>query len=231
MRMNGSQPVIVLGQTMGFAIAERESRNRRKKARGIEHGDSRRRPHPHLAGQRTQHRKLIALLLRRGDSVVRYAQSRTGGLLRKLASCHPADVDGYVIEGHIPESAIRRLLTERPKARGLRSCFCGSVCAGLDLRFSARGVAVRGRGSHLGWSGSLEMEEEGPAMNKESILTCPKCGHRTAEQMPTDACQFFYDCKGCGERLKPMAGDCCVFCSYGSVPCPPKQEGDNCCSS
>jgi hypothetical protein len=42
--------------------------------------------------------------------------------------------------------------------------------------------------------------------------------------MPTDACRFFYDCKGCGERLKPKAGDCCVFCSYGSVPCPPIQQ-------
>jgi len=29
--------------------------------------------------------------------------------------------------------------------------------------------------------------------------------------MPTDACQFFYDCKGCSERLKPLAGDCCVW--------------------
>jgi hypothetical protein len=47
--------------------------------------------------------------------------------------------------------------------------------------------------------------------------------------MPTDACQFFYDCKGCGERLKPLAGDCCVFCSYGSVPCPPTQSNLRCC--
>ena len=42
--------------------------------------------------------------------------------------------------------------------------------------------------------------------------------------MPQDACRFFYDCKGCGERLKPNPGDCCVFCSYGSVPCPPIQD-------
>jgi hypothetical protein len=46
---------------------------------------------------------------------------------------------------------------------------------------------------------------------------------------PPDACQFFYDCKGCGTRLKPLAGDCCVFCSYGSVPCPPVQTNDSCC--
>ena len=29
--------------------------------------------------------------------------------------------------------------------------------------------------------------------------------------------------QGCGARLKPKPGDCCVFCSYGSVPCPPIQ--------
>jgi hypothetical protein len=66
-------------------------------------------------------------------------------------------------------------------------------------------------------------------MQLQSTLTCPKCGHGSVETMPTDACQFFYDCKGCGERLKPLAGDCCVFCSYGSVPCPPIQENKRCC--
>lgn len=57
----------------------------------------------------------------------------------------------------------------------------------------------------------------------QSILTCPACGQLATETMPTDACQFFYDCTGCGALLKPLAGDCCVFCSYGSVPCPPVQ--------
>jgi hypothetical protein len=41
--------------------------------------------------------------------------------------------------------------------------------------------------------------------------------------MPDDACLFFWNCPGCGARLKPKPGDCCVFCSYGSVPCPPVQ--------
>jgi len=67
-------------------------------------------------------------------------------------------------------------------------------------------------------------------MQLESTLTCPSCGHRFVETMPTDACQFFYHCKGCGTRLKPLAGDCCVFCSYGSVPCPPVQSNDRCCA-
>ena len=66
----------------------------------------------------------------------------------------------------------------------------------------------------------------------DSIIPCPACGHRASERMPTDACQFFYDCKGCGKRLKPKAGDCCVFCSYGSVPCPSVQEiRRGCCGS
>jgi len=69
------------------------------------------------------------------------------------------------------------------------------------------------------------------AMQLESTLTCPTCGFQVTEQMPLDACQFFYECKGCGEKLKPKAGDCCVFCSYGSVPCPPVQQdgGRACC--
>ena len=63
----------------------------------------------------------------------------------------------------------------------------------------------------------------------ESEITCPECGHAERETMPSDACQWFYDCKGCGALLKPKPGDCCVFCSYGSVPCPPIQQEGNCC--
>jgi hypothetical protein len=61
-------------------------------------------------------------------------------------------------------------------------------------------------------------------MQLESTLTCPACQHQAVETMPSDACRFFYDCELCGARLKPLAGDCCVFCSYGSVPCPPIQK-------
>ncbi|RVK65788.1 GDCCVxC domain-containing (seleno)protein [Sinorhizobium meliloti] len=61
-------------------------------------------------------------------------------------------------------------------------------------------------------------------MELRSTLTCPHCGQQATETMPTDACQFFYDCTGCGAVLRPKDGDCCVFCSYGSVQCPPIQE-------
>lgn len=57
----------------------------------------------------------------------------------------------------------------------------------------------------------------------ESLLTCPVCGHQELLLMPTDACQWFYECTSCQSLLKPKQGDCCVFCSYGSVPCPPIQ--------
>jgi hypothetical protein len=46
--------------------------------------------------------------------------------------------------------------------------------------------------------------------------------------MPTLACQYFYDCNGCQAVLRPKAGDCCVFCSYSDVICPPKQNGACC---
>jgi len=62
-----------------------------------------------------------------------------------------------------------------------------------------------------------------------SIITCPSCGHQAIEQMPMDACLFFYDCRGCGALLQPKPADCCVFCSYGSVPCPPIQQASACC--
>jgi len=41
--------------------------------------------------------------------------------------------------------------------------------------------------------------------------------------MAEDSCQYLYQCPACAAMLKPEAGDCCVFCSYGTVACPPKQ--------
>ncbi|HCI43991.1 MAG TPA: hypothetical protein DE315_00445 [Candidatus Omnitrophica bacterium] len=58
----------------------------------------------------------------------------------------------------------------------------------------------------------------------KSIIKCPHCGFEIEETIPTDSCRFFYQCSRCGVRLKPKEGDCCVFCSYGTVKCPSKQE-------
>lgn len=61
-------------------------------------------------------------------------------------------------------------------------------------------------------------------MKLKSIITCPMCGFKKEEIMPTDSCVPFYSCSGCKVVLKPRQGDCCVFCSYGSVKCPVKQK-------
>ncbi len=57
----------------------------------------------------------------------------------------------------------------------------------------------------------------------DSTIHCPACGSTHTERMPEDSCQIVYTCPDCGTVLHPKAGDCCVFCSYGSVPCPPIQ--------
>ena len=41
------------------------------------------------------------------------------GVPNDLAACHTAEIEGYVIEGHVPAIAIRRLLAEKPQAKGL----------------------------------------------------------------------------------------------------------------
>ncbi|WP_406568978.1 GDCCVxC domain-containing (seleno)protein, partial [Burkholderia cenocepacia] len=40
----------------------------------------------------------------------------------------------------------------------------------------------------------------------ESVLTCPHCGFTQREMMPTDTCQFFYECPGCHALLRPKQG-------------------------
>ena len=62
------------------------------------------------------------------------------------------------------------------------------------------------------------------ALILESTLTCPTCGYKERETMATDSCQYLYECSACHALHKPKQGDCCVFCSYGSVPCPPIQQ-------
>lgn len=70
-------------------------------------------------------------------------------------------------------------------------------------------------------------------MNAATVLsctiTCPECGGQSTEEMPTDACTYFHECRHCHVLLKPKAGDCCVFCSYGTVMCPPKQQAGAAC--
>jgi hypothetical protein len=77
---------------------------------------------------------------------------------------------------------------------------------------------------------AVEVEDDALSATKielVSTITCPACAARTTETMPLDACLYFYDCPACGAKLKPKPGDCCVFCSYGDVACPPVQGCEN----
>ncbi len=58
------------------------------------------------------------------------------GVPDPLASCHTAEIGGYVVEGHVPAEAIKRLLAERPKAIGL-------VVAGMPV--GSPGMEVAGQ--------------------------------------------------------------------------------------
>jgi len=44
------------------------------------------------------------------------------------------------------------------------------------------------------------------------------------EQMPTNYCQYFWECPHCKKNLKPKEGDCCIYCSYGNTKCPSIQK-------
>jgi len=105
-----------------------------------------------------------------------------------------------------------------------------AVTSGME-QFSSL-LMVIGTGL-LGWGGySFYHKKSTPSMNSVKLLstiTCPHCNYAKEETMPTNACQFFYECNNCKKILKPKKGDCCVYCSYGTVACPPIQTGENCC--
>ncbi len=80
-------------------------------------------------------------------------------------------------------------------------------------------------------SNAPEQEEKAPTEKKEltessetSEITCPKCGHKKVEKLPTEVCLFKYTCENCQAELTPAVGDCCVFCTYGTHKCPSMQE-------
>jgi hypothetical protein len=104
---------------------------------------------------------------------------------------------------------------------------CG--CALQRVRVSGGGLAVRRRRGGLGGDRAESIPPPSPgatspvSVTTEVTITCPLCGTQARETMPEHACQYFYRCTGCEERLKPKLGDGCVFCSYRDTVCPPKQ--------
>jgi hypothetical protein len=68
-------------------------------------------------------------------------------------------------------------------------------------------------------------EEKNKEQSSLSTITCPNCGYKKQELLPTDICLLKYTCEKCHTVLQPKNGDCCVFCSYGNHKCPSKQDG------
>jgi hypothetical protein len=66
--------------------------------------------------------------------------------------------------------------------------------------------------------------DPGRSITRQTTVTCPACGYRREETMPEGESVYFYNCAHCGKVLKPIFGDCCVFCSYGTVICPNEQR-------
>jgi hypothetical protein len=57
-----------------------------------------------------------------------------------------------------------------------------------------------------------------------AFITCPVCQFRQELIMPVDACLIFHRCDNCRIPLRPLVGDCCLFCSYGETLCIPRQN-------
>jgi hypothetical protein len=66
------------------------------------------------------------------------------GIPFDLAACHTAEVSGYLIEGHVPASAIQKLLNERPKATGLAVPGMPSGSPGMTGEFEEYDVILFG---------------------------------------------------------------------------------------
>ncbi len=58
----------------------------------------------------------------------------------------------------------------------------------------------------------------------KSVMTCPVCKTKKEESMPTDFYQANWQCPKCHMSVIPKRGEDCVFCSYGTVPCPKRQQ-------
>ena len=57
----------------------------------------------------------------------------TLGVPEQLRSCHTAKIDGYLLEGHVPVADVEKLLSERPKARGLAVPGMPMGSPGMDM--------------------------------------------------------------------------------------------------
>jgi len=81
------------------------------------------------------------------------------GVPGDLASCHTAEVGGYVVEGHVPADVVKRLLAERPRAKGLAVPGMPMGSPGMEMddmadRFEVVLFGPQGRSTYARYEGS-----------------------------------------------------------------------------
>jgi len=62
-------------------------------------------------------------------------------------------------------------------------------------------------------------------LNLRSIVQCPHCHFKVTERMSTTQQVREWECPACHKRVQASPGACCIFCEYGTVPCPAVQQG------
>lgn len=148
-----------------------------------------------------------------------------GALVYVLEAFVALAVVGAVI-GFRAHRKLRPLLVVAASAAGIFYSF--NVAHSQVLVFSSlAGLVVAAVWNTIEGRRCAACAPQQSSVQRQSTITCPSCGHQRTETMPTDSCLFFYECTACKVMLRPKPGDCCVFCSYGTVRCPPKQ-GEAC---
>ena len=82
---------------------------------------------------------------------------KDAGVPRRLVSCHTARIDGYVVEGHVPFSAIRALLRDRPDIAGISVPGMPGASPGMGGNIDAV-VPVTAWGGNAGKGSPFEFE-------------------------------------------------------------------------
>ena len=93
-------------------------------------------------------------------------------------------------------------------------------------------VAILKKLSSRQMTGAELSEETGlsPSTVKEHLDNLEKVGLITPVKTDVKRKWKYYQLTLKGKKIiQPKGGDCCVFCSYGTIPCPPRQNEKGCC--
>lgn len=76
-------------------------------------------PNCGCCGKWAEHMRENGFSVKEISSAEMGAVKRDAGVPQKLGSCHTAKVGGYIVEGHVPASDVKRMLTEQPAIVGI----------------------------------------------------------------------------------------------------------------